>query len=188
MSGSKVKDEHYELSFDVERCIRYHIHRQQYFERWHKITMFCAVFFNPFSFASFTLEVSSDWPIWVKSSPCIIATILMVIDVLVGLSRRAWEHFDLIRQFTDLQRRLQFEKDNPTEQTLKEVRDALSVIWAKEPTPLRVLNALCYNEVSRLRGRDKDYYISVRAIQRFCANIRDIRADSLQLVSPSRTQ
>ena len=185
MSDSKVKDQHYELGFEVERCIRYHSYRRQHYERWHKITMFCAIFFNLFSFASFILEISSGWPTWVKSLPYIIASILMVIDVLVGLSRKAGEHFDFIRQFTDLQRRLLAEEDNPSEQTIKEVRDALVALWAKEPSPLKVLNALCYNEAAQRLGRD-NYYIQVALLQRLCANFRDIRTHRLRLVSPAQ--
>ena len=185
MTDSKVKDEHYSLLFEVRRSIRYHSYRQQHYERWHKITMFCAVLFNTLSFASFILEVSSGWPIWVKSLPYVIASILMVVDILVELSRRAGDHADFIRQFTDLQRQLQAEMDGPTEKTIREVSDTMLTIEAKEPPVLHVLNALCYNEVSRLLGSDKDYYISVHPIQRLCANFRDIWRHRLHLASTS---
>ena len=186
MSDSEVKDDHYRLLFEVERSIRYHSYRQQHYERWHKITMFCAILFNSFSFALFFWKVSSGWPIWVKLTPYAIASVLAVVDIIVGFSRKSGEHVDFIRQFTDLQRQLEAETGSPTKETIKEVNDALLSLYAKEPPVLKVLNALCYNEVSRLLGHGKNY-IHIFPIQRLCANFRDIWGHRLKLGAASHS-
>ena len=186
MGDSRLKDKHYELCFEVDRNIRYHSYRRQHYERWHKITMFCAVFFNLASFTFFIFKIGGDdwWSIGIKSLPYMVASALMVTDVLVGFSKKASIHFHFIHRLTDLERWLLAEEDNPTEETVKYVGDSLRTLWAEERSPLKVLNAVCYNEAAQRLGRDD--YIRVNTFQRLCANFQDIGTHRLQLVSPAQ--
>ena len=174
-------NEYDELLFDVRRSVRYHVRRRHHFETIHKFVLFIALVFGSATVAVFADIIGEHWPLWVKSLPAGLVSVLAAFDLVINSTTKAWLHADLARQFIDLERHLELEKDKPHDDLVKEATDQRLQIEATEPRALRVLDTLCYNEMLRAMGYEKKRQIKVTFIQRICAPFFDFHEERLHL-------
>ena len=94
--------------------------------------------------------------------------------------RRARQHNDLAREFIGLERDLIGTAGDLTPERLAELADRRLAIEAGEPPILRVLDALCHNELLTAVGGSDDQRATITRLQRWLANWTDYRADRLR--------
>ncbi len=124
--------------------------------------------------------LGGDLSLWVKLLPATFSTLLVGWDLTVRLTDKAWLHADLVRQFTDLERRLERGRSVVDEDLLVSVADQRLEIEAAEPTGLRVLDTICHNELLRAMGYPQERHVKVGFWQRLFAHFFDIREQTLQ--------
>jgi hypothetical protein len=89
---------------------------------------------------------------------------LSAINLVLGSSQRARLHFDLARQFVEIEKAMM--KTEPSEEKIAEFTDKRLTIEMDEPPVLRVLDALCYNEQLRAMNYPKSEMVSIGWFQR----------------------
>jgi hypothetical protein len=150
MDKEKLESKWADLLFGVRRAIRYHHSRRDFFDSLGDWTNFltilsggCVVFFISASIST-------------RSTAAMVfgglISALTAIDLVVGFSKKAREHADLSRQFSELEREMADIGDIPSEDDLNaKIRRRLE-IEADAPFILRILEATCHNEVARAMG------------------------------------
>ncbi len=176
------------LLFDVRRSVRYHARRRSHFETGHKLILFIATVLSSVTAAIFAGIFGENWEPWLKWFPAALVSALTAFSLVFGLIGRAWQHADLTRQFIDLEREMEARKKEPQEDLVKEITDRRLQIEATEPPVLRVMDAICYNELLCAMGyEDKkdDVYIEITRLQRLCAPVFDLGGDRFRRMATS---
>lgn len=166
-----------ELLFDVRRSVRYHNHRRQFFDTLGNITRFLTIISGGGVIAFSAAKTQEATPILICGAA---ASLLAAIDLVLGLSIRAREHFDLSKRFIRVEQTMVEIGDDPTEANFKENAKARLEIEADEPPVYRLLDVWCYNELLRASGHDeKEMYVLnfwQRNLRHFCnLGIQDIK-------------
>ena len=175
------------LLFDVRRSVRYHMRRRSHFETGHKVILFIATVLSSLTAASVAGTIGENWEPWIKWLPAALVSAITAFSLVFGLSGRAWQHADLARQFIDLERQLEEGKTEHHGKLVKEITDRRLQIEATEPPVLRVIDAICYNELLRAMGYDEkdNVYIEITRLQRLCAPVFDLGGDRLRRMAAS---
>ena len=184
----KWHTEYRNLLFGVQRSVRYHNRRRGFYERCHTLIVFFGVVGGSATIGAFGAAVTEDLPLWVKLLPAFLTTLLSAWDLVVGNSRKAWQHADLARQFINLEQRLVADRAAPSDELDKIVTDITVqrlVIESTEPPILQVLNILCDNELRRAMGYPRKEDAPVSFFQRMCASFFDFRERTIDF--PERT-
>ena len=158
-----LDDYAYELLFDVRRSVRYHDKRAAFFERCHRCTNVMAILMA--GSVVFDIARPGDTPWWLLSL-ALAASIFSVMDLVSGFSKIAGLHRDLQRRFSELERQMitgPMEGDCWTQYHAERLR-----IEMDEPTPYRILDTVCHNELLHAQGfpRDSKHYVAVTWWQR----------------------
>ena len=165
-----LEDRWHDLLFGVRRSVRYHMRRQQFFERWHTVTSAVSVIFGS---ATVVLLLSKMGTAWVAAT-AVVVTFFSAIDLVVGTSRAARSHNDLARRFIDLEKSVTG-VDQPSEDAYRAFVARRLSIEADEPPVLRNLDILCHNELLRAMGYPSDHNAALGTAQRALAQFFDWR-------------
>ena len=134
-------DSFYGNLFGVRKSVRYHQRRQAFHEWWN--TVIIALSFA--SSASAMAEWSADWRQLLIGT----TSFLLMLNWVIGLTRRANAHAKLGQRFASLEQEMTpFEKsrDMNAEAEFNFRRRRLE-IEADEPAKMRVMDVLCHNEL-----------------------------------------
>ncbi len=167
------------LLFAVRRSIRYHSRRRGFFERWHRTTSAAGIILSSAVVVAI-LANGSDLLAQVAAG---IVAVLSAVDLVVGTGPMARTHHDLVRRFSELERRLCCEET--TDETLNGVIAERLTIEVDEPPTLRVLDTLCHNELLRACNADKKYRVRVKPMQRWVSQLFDWNAEALDYETPT---
>lgn len=170
MDQEKWKD----LLWGVRRSVRYHIRRRRFFENVHKWVMVLTSLGGSAAIISLLAEVGDIWTITFAAG----VTFFSIIDLVFSTDRQARTHDELARQFIELEKDI-IETKKPTEDDLTNLTSCRLSIEMKEPTPLRVLDSICHNELLRAMGYDKSHQLKIKFYQRWFAQIFDIREHTI---------
>ncbi len=163
--------EHHDLLFDVRRSIRYHNRRRAFFDRFNLLSSAVSVIFGSATIlAVLSATGTKEHAIWAAA----IVTILSTVNLVVGTARMARLHHDLARRFIDLEKAI-VTKNDCTPEDVRGFAARRLEIEADEPPPLVVLDAICYNEVARSMGYEKDRFLKIRWYQRLLAQFIDVQ-------------
>lgn len=134
-------DSFYGNLFGVRKSVRYHQRRQAFHEWWN--TVIIALAFA--SSASAMAEWSAEWRQLLIGA----TSFLLMLNWVVGLTRRANAHAKLGQRFASLEQDMvPFEKNRDLEaQDEERFRRRRLEIEADEPAKLRVMDILCHNEL-----------------------------------------
>jgi len=136
----------YDIFFGIQRSVRYHLHRRRFYEQWNTITVAAGVFGG----SSAVAAAFANAPFWSASLAAGVA-IISALDLAVGTAKMANVHSDLARQFMSLQKHFADDK-NLTDEAYANIVCERLTIEQSEPTPLRLLDALCHYELLRAMG------------------------------------
>jgi hypothetical protein len=165
----KIKD----FLFDVRRSVRYHRHRQRHYVRLHTITTAGSLVMG----ASVVATLLSGYDN-IALAAGVTITILSAIDLIIGFARMARTHDDLARRFIMLEKDAVTLGELATESYAKLWSERL-MIEADEPPILRVLDSICYNEMLRSEGYDKNEFVIIGCWQKLFSNWFDFKPDLL---------
>lgn len=170
--------EYDKLLFGVRKSIRYHDRRVSFFERSHEFILFFVLIGG---FAGMAFALTSAFPSNEKLGilPGLIVSTLAAIDLVVGTSRKAHLHDKMKLRFQNLEIDMTH-GSNKSGNTAKWKKKRLQ-IEAEEPPVLRVLDALCHNELLRAMGYPKmtKDYASVSTFQRVVSHFFDWHPEKL---------
>ena len=179
MNGSTP--EYRALLFNVRRSIRYHSRRQRHYQNAHNGVLFSALVLSSASVVALATELGTDigqaWGTWVPLLPGALVSGLIGFDFVAGSLQKAGLYANFVRQFTDLERQLVTSGDELS--VVADVTDKMLEIESSEPPVLRVLDTLCYNELTRAMGYPEEEQIEVGRLQRLFADFFDLRAHTL---------
>ncbi len=165
----------YQQAFDIRRSIRYHSHRRAFYDRMHKGLMFVGVVGGSATLAMIVVSMAAHW-VWL---PPLLVTLATALDLVWDCPAKMQEHGELLRRFTELEKRLL--REEVSEALLKALRMEQLDIEVDEPQPLHVLNTLCYNETMTALGHSANERVRVSWPQRLCAPLFDLWPERLQL-------
>jgi len=171
MTTDELQDAWYGLQFGVRRSIRYHQRRRGFFERLDTVANMLSVLFS--SAVIYGVLAAHSTALVLGAS--VVVTLVATVNLVVGSSRRAWQHADLARRFVELERQLLAEPDAAL---FRELTAQRLLIEADEPPVLRVLDVLCHNELLRAEGH-KEGRARIGFWQRVFAQVFDLRADRI---------
>jgi hypothetical protein len=137
--------EQYKLSFEAECTARYHTFRRGFFERAHKISLFCVVAVGTTGVSTLVVRSGFD-AAWLAGVAALFGALNLVFDP-AGAARR---HEALQRRAQELCGAIDRTLD-PTAKHFAQWKESLHGVYGDEPPPLRALHALAYN--ATLSGR-----------------------------------
>lgn len=161
------------LLFDVQRSVRYHNRRRAFFDRLDQGSNMLSVMLG--STAIYGV-LEQRWQVLTLSAVGLV-TAFSAINLVLGSSQKARQHFDLARRFIELEKAIRLA--TPTPMTLAEFTQLRLSIEMDEPPVLRVLDAICYNEQARSEGYPDKNLAGIGWWQRQVAQIMDWRADKM---------
>ena len=166
-------DSFYGNLFGVRKSVRYHQRRQAFHEWWN--TVIIALAFA--SSASAMAEWSAEWRQLLIGT----TSFLLMLNWVVGLTRRANAHAKLGQRFASLEQDMvPFEKNRDLEaQDEERFRRRRLEIEAGEPAKLRVMDILCHNELCEAAYPQHTTY-RVAAWQRWLGHFVDIDDSKIQ--------
>lgn len=171
----EYEEQKYCLLFEIRKSIRYHTQRKRFFDWLHNTTTFLCAVSGTATIA--TILGKFDQSVSISFALCV--TVFSMIDLVIGSPRAARLYDDLARRFIALEKQLML-----SEKSLAAL-DAVTLqrlnIEAEEPPVLRVLNAVCYNEVTASLGYSRDKFIRITWFQHLFRHIMDLMPNSLSL-------
>ena len=157
------------LLFGVRRSIRYHLRRRRFFDNIHKTSTFLSALSGTATIAAVLAKAGPALTITFAA----LVAIFSISDLVVGTAQAARLHDDLARRFFNLEKIIISTKEITEENLTNFISQRLD-IEADEPTPLKVLDSICHNELLRTMGYDKSEFLNIRWYQRIAAQFLDV--------------
>ena len=161
----EFKEEWEDLLWHVRLSKRYHLRRVAFFDGYHTFTNVLGVIFGS---ATMMTIVSGMGPYWIAGASLVV-TIFFTIDLIVGTSRKARDHNDLVRRFIELEQDMEL-TSKPSEDDLRKFRATSLEIEKDERPPLKILVDICHNEMITAYGYKADL-VPIGWWKRLFANI-----------------
>lgn len=133
-------DELHEQAFYVQRCIRYHMHREDFFGNLNKWNSFLGVVFGSTAIASLLQGCNT-----LTLASAALVTVSSAMDLVVGTSAKMLLHGDLRKRFLMIEMGLL--ASDLTSEKLHQAKIECRKIEADEPPGLPFLNEMAANEV-----------------------------------------
>ena len=176
MNENEIEEKWHELLFGVRCSIRYHNYRRRFFERLSVWTDFLTIISGGavVGFSTYAGETNQPYYHWLSVFAGGLIAILAAFDLVVGFSLRAREHYDLAKQFAELERQMIKSENNLTTKNLAACTDCRLEIEQDEPPILQVLNVYCHNEVCRAGEYPREHKVKIGFFQSLFKQLFDI--------------
>ena len=102
-----------------------------------------------------------------------------IVQLVISPSEAARLHADLARDFIGLEKQMILAGESVSDKQIDEFTALRLDIEAKEPPTLRVLDAMCHNELLRAMGYDRSKHVRISWLQRLCAPLFDLRQEAI---------
>ena len=165
---------HWRLLFSVRRSVRYHVRRERFFDRAHHVGAFVAALSGSATIA--TLLAGHQELVTAAAAATALAG---AVEMVFGLARKARRHNHLAREFIALERDLVRAGEELPEPRLRELEAVRLDIEAREPPVLRVLDAICHDELVTALGIEDGHRSNLGWWQRWPAHLVDVGAHRL---------
>ena len=139
-----LPDAHFDHLYNIGIAVRYHMRRQAFFERWHRLTGIVSLIGGSAAFATITT------PDVAKVFAASIA-IVQAVDLMVDTRKYAELHKDLRRRYLTLEASLGT-AGSFTEEDHHRANHERKLIESEEPPIRQVLVALCQNQTLEVIG------------------------------------
>ena len=163
------------LLFAARRMVRYHRRREHFLDRTRDIGAFLTVFSGSATVATALASVS-----WALPWAALATALLSACEIAFQTARRARLHAELARDWGAFERDVRRARLQLTEEALIDLQARRLEIEAHEPPPLRVLDAMCHDEVVTAMGLPDAQRSNVTPLQRLLRNVVDFRADRIR--------
>ena len=168
------------LLMDVQRSIRYHDRRNGFYQGCLGLFQFIILMMGTATVATFGAEIGSSLPNWVRLLPSVLASAAVSAMLVFRLGDKAWLHFDLKRDFSRLEQRLELIRSSHTQDQVSEIQAERLAIEAREPRVRRVLDTICDNELKWAMGYEKSDLAPIGFWQRWMAQFFDVNEEALR--------
>ena len=175
MSDSPGASATWSLRFSVQRSVRYHMRRQRFFDRLERTVAVASLVTGSSTVVALLASVDERLVLTAAAATAVAGASAVIFTP--GL--RARQHNELAREFISLEQELVRTRD-VTPERLAELTARRLQIEAGEPPILRVLDAMCHNELLTAIGSDDEQRAHITRLQRWLANWADFRADRLR--------
>lgn len=138
----------WKLYFSVKRSSRYHERRRAWFEFWHHLTLFGVVLTTGGVAARIELVETGDSQI-VSWSLAVLSGVLVILNIVLRFAEKASEHKALSRRFRDLEIQLALWRKGLPDDEYQRILGLRIEIEKDEPPVLRLLDALCHQELRK---------------------------------------
>ena len=174
-------DSFYGNLFGVRKSVRYHQRRQAFHEWWNSVVI-------GLSFAC-SASAMAEWSGPLRQLLIGATSFLLMLNWVVGLTRRANAHAKLCQRFASLEQDMTpFEKKRDMKADDEErFRRRRLEIEAEEPAKLRVIDTLCHNELCEAAYPGHLVY-PVAAWRRWLGHFIDIGEGQIRGQPPSARQ
>ena len=163
------------LLFAARRMVRYHRRREHFLDRTRDIGAFLTVFSGSATVATALASVS-----WALPWAALATALLSACEIAFQTARRARLHAELARDWGAFERDVRRARLQLTEEALIDLQARRLEIEAHEPPPLRVLDAMCHDEVVTAMGLSDEQRSNITPLQRLLRNVVDFRADRIR--------
>lgn len=157
------------LLFGVQRSVRYHARRRQFYDRLDKGSNILAAVAGSATVVSAVSAISHVWTVVLAT----LVAIFSAISIVVGPSQAARLHSDLARRFIELECEMQ-KCEHPDDEDVNNYIAERLVIEMDEPPIMQVLNSICHNELCLALGYGDRYSAKVNWFQAMCAQLFDV--------------
>lgn len=174
----QVKD----LTFNIERSIRYHSRRQAFFETFDTVVNTTNLILGSSAVAGLVTDRLEDWFVGVLSAG---VAIVSFINIAMRSSAKSSLHAQLQQRYIDLLKLIL--RLDPTNETcgpgLKRCIEKRLDIERDEPPIYRVVDILAHNDQVRAQGGPDTHIWRVPAFKAATANFWHYETDSLMTVA-----
>ena len=177
MVEQQLRNKRYALLFGIRRSVRYHVKRQQFFDRLHSLTSALSIILGSTAVVAL---IKDNWD-YVGIPAAALVTVLSSIDLVVGYSKKARLHERLSGKFIDLEKKIiSVNEAEFSDADLAHCTQDRLNIEAEEPPAKNVLDSICHNEMLRAQGiRDASEYVRITTLQRLLAQFCDYRQNEI---------
>ena len=173
----------YKLHFGVQQSIRYHRHRERFFDRLHHVNDVICQVAGAATLMLVVAELPPEWE-WTRLAAAITAAAAAAANLAMNPGLAARRHSHLATSFALLEKDIVHAGLAPPWKDLYKLETRRLEIDAHEPPVLRVLDATCHDEVIMALGQDAGHKSNVTRWQRLCRHFLDIGAHRLQKQQP----
>lgn len=132
----------WEVLYNISLGIRYHMLRQQFFGKWHRVTSALSLAFSTSAVA--TIANGTKWGIACAAA----VAILQAVDLIVETRKNSELHNELRREYISLETDLLDYPQGLTDDQYKIIQAKVKAIELKEPPVMRTLLLMCRNDVN----------------------------------------
>lgn len=169
----QLETDYDELLFAVRRSVRYHRHRERFFDRVHHLGVLVTAFFGSATVVTLLAQLPLGW-MWLRLFAGSLTALASVTELVFGLARGARRHESLAVNFLFLEKDLLRAASSLTSDSLVELQTRRLDVEAGEPPVYRVLDAVCHDELVTALGRDPAQRTNVSRWQRLWRHFFDI--------------
>ena len=170
-----LRNRYEKLLFATRRMVRYHRHRENFLDRVHHASAFLTVCGGSATVATALAEVA-----WAVPLTAFATAGLSAHEIVFQSARKARLHNGLARDWGAFEQDVRRARPELTEQALIELQARRLEIEANEPPPLRVLDAMCHDEMVTAMGYSASERSNVTFVQRLLCNLVDFRASQIR--------
>ena len=168
--NNTLRNRYHNALFRVRCSVRYHSHRQRYYENCHSIVLLVPILLSLTAVLILTVSGDAHSKVWLLAALPFISGVVTSTDAVKGFMQRAGSHKDFIRQFTDVEQRL-LGLDWKDPESLTAVEQAIVEIEKSEPPIHHTLNLLCHNELVEAEGHDESEKAQITPLRRLLAQV-----------------
>lgn len=144
-------ERHADAIHNIRAAIRYHMRRQGFFERWHRVTGVLSLIFSSAAVVSFVGGPTTHYATIMAA----IVAITQAIDLMFETQKRATLHADLRRRYVLLEPDL-LASSKLTEPQYAKIKRKIASIEIDEPPLRETLIALAQNEAAEVSGYTRE--------------------------------
>jgi len=165
-----TKKRRFELLFRIRRSARYHNSRLRFFDGTEKTLRLVIVLSGFTAVATALADAGGEW---VKLAAIIVAA-CSAIDLVLEPGKMARLHADLARKFKALDRDMAVAGERMSEEQVNMFQGRFINDQAEEPPTLKVLDAMCHNDLIRALDLPDDEKGDIDCLQRTFAQYVDL--------------
>ena len=169
----------HDILFAVRRSVRYHRHRERFFDRAHHVGTVITMIGGVATITALVADLPPEWT-WTRLAAAALAAIASTANLGFSPATAARRHSDLSVNFLALEKDLLHAGSAPTAKELLKLQRRRLDIEATEPPVLRVLDAICHDELITALGADPSHRSNVTRWQRLWRHFFDVGAHRLQ--------
>ena len=165
--------------FAVHRSIRYHRHRERFFDQTHHVGAVITMIAGIATVTALIADLPAEWA-WTRLAAAALAMIASIANLGFNPAAAARRHSSLAMDFIFLEKDLVHARSAPLAKDLLKLQTRRLDIKAAEPPVLRVLDAICHDELITALDADSAYRSNVTRWQRLWRHFFDVGAHRLR--------